>query len=665
MRWVSQSITGRPARKTDRLAVLLLVLVPCLVFSNTLNNSYHLDDFGRIAENPEIDQVFPLHRHFLDPRTSSSIPTIVQYRPLLPLSLSINAALGEAVGLERLTAFHIGNILIHVLSSLLLYFLLRELLAHWSGAHLLIRRQGEAAFIAALLFALHPVSGVPVNYLAARDLLLMQFFLLACLLTYLRMRRQGESIFGWAAVLLLLALSLLSKTNAVAAPLVVLFFELLLGGGRLTSLRMWRRVLPLAALTGGFFLFTKLALGFSDVGMLMVERQPLEYPLSQAKVHLFYYLRNFWWPFYMRPLAQIEPVQTWMDLKACCGAVLILGSLAAAWKLRVKVPLASFSIMAYWMLFSPTSSLLPFRMLAADYRQYPSLPFLCLALSLAILMLVRPRYRWAVSAAFLTYFAMSSFLMNQVWKSEESLWEHSVRHGASSIAHHNYAHSQSGKNDELAEKHYREALRLTPTNIWSHIGLGMLHIRQGQSEEGLAQVRRATELSPDWAVTHYWLSRALTKVGSKEEAAQESRRAWQLDPRSLLYAYQVAQDARAVQDYAASLKALQRLHAQRASYRESLFLEGFALQMLGRNQEAIASYRTFLQEQPKHVQTRFNLAYALMKESQYREAVQEFQQTLQLRPSYREVHLHLSTCFRALGNYPMADRHSKEYQAGN
>lgn len=652
--------------KPDALLLFLLALIPCIIFANTLHNAYHLDDFGRIAENPEIDKVFPLQRHFLDPRTSSSVPTIVQYRPLLPLSLSINAALGEAIGLERLTAFHVGNIAIHVLSSLLLFLLLRELLAHWAGnTPLPTRRQREVSFIAALLFALHPISGVPVNYLAGRDLLLMQLFLLASLLAYLRMRRQGETPWRWAAVLLLLAFSLLSKTNAVAAPLIILFFELLLGGQRLSSLRLWRRVLPFALLAGGFFIFTKLALGFSDAGMLMVERPPLEYPLSQAKLHLFYYLRNFWWPFYMRPLADVEAVRSLLDWKALSGAFLILASLLAAWKLRRKAPLASFAIMAYWMLFTPTSSLLPFRMLVADYRQYPSLPFLCLALTLALFLLAAPRWRWIISASVLTYFAMASVLMNQVWQSEESLWQHSVRYGATSVAHHNYAHSQSGRNDELAEKHYREALRLNPANVRSLISLGLLYIRQGRNHQGMELVRRAVRFSPNWPLTHYWLSVALTEVGDKEEAAKESQIASQMDPRNLRYAYQASQDASAIQDYSGALRALQRLHAQRASYEDSLFLEGFALQMLGRNQEAISRYRAFLSEQPQHVQARFNLAYALMKEERFKEAIEEFEKTLQIKPSYQEVHLHLSTCFRALGNDAQADQHLNKYKGAN
>lgn len=656
--------TSRKPSQADVWCVLLLLLIPCIVFSNTLHNAYHLDDFGRIADNPEIDQVSPVWRHFVDPRTSSSVPTIVQYRPMLPLSLSINAALADALGVERLTAFHVGNILIHLLSGLLLYGLLRELLAHWSPWPPSVGQQREIAFVAALAFALHPVSGVPVNYLAARDLLLMEVFLMASLWAYVRMRRRGQTALRWASVVLLLALSLLSKTNAVAAPLLILFFELLPGGQSLGSLSLWKRVAPFAALSVSFFAFTKLALGFSDAGMLMVERPSLEYPLTQAKVHLFYYLRNFLWPFQMRPLPLIEPVRSIFNLQAWSGAIVILGSLWIAWKLRRRMAVASFAIMAYWILFSPTSSLLPFRMLAADYRQYPSLPFLCLALALALSALPKPFARRLAAAAFLSYLAVCSLIMNRVWESERSLWAHSVRYGATGMAHHNYARSLAGSNDRLAEKHYREALRQNPENVRSHIGLGLLQIRQGNPEEGLKQVRQAVQLAPDWAITHYWLARTLSMLGRTKEAAQESLKAAELDPRNLEHLHQAALDAQAAGLYAESLQVLQKLHAQRASYKQSLFLQGFALQMLHRNEEALDSYRSFLREHPDHVQVRFNLAYALMKTSRFEEAAKEFERTLELDPGYREAHLHLATCYRALGRGEEAARQMTLYRAG-
>ena len=74
-----------------------------------------IDDFYRIANNPEIRYVGNPLRHFKDPTTSATLPTIVQYRPLMPLTLSLGRAVLEPLGVPSLAADHIGNIALHII----------------------------------------------------------------------------------------------------------------------------------------------------------------------------------------------------------------------------------------------------------------------------------------------------------------------------------------------------------------------------------------------------------------------------------------------------------------------------------------------------------------------------------------------------------------------
>jgi len=62
--------------------LLLLILLPNVVFQNSLNNAFHQDDYYRILDNPGIEKIHPVWRHFSDPRTVSSIPEITQFRKL-------------------------------------------------------------------------------------------------------------------------------------------------------------------------------------------------------------------------------------------------------------------------------------------------------------------------------------------------------------------------------------------------------------------------------------------------------------------------------------------------------------------------------------------------------------------------------------------------------
>lgn len=443
---------------------LLLVGLVALVYSNTLGNSLHLDDAYRIADNPEIERLRPLLRHFTDPRTSTTLPQLAQYRPLLPLSLSIERAAADAAGLERLTVWHLGNLAFHLATCLLVFGLFRQLLAG-EAAIAPPARAADLALAGALVFGVHPISGVPVNYISARDLLMAVLLLTAALLAYVRMRRRrGDSVLGWGVALGCLGLSLLAKQNGVLFPAVVLFYEATLGGASIRTRGPWLRAAAFALPVAGFFLLTEKVLGFSDLETVTdPAAAPVIYFLTQMKLHLFHYLRNFVWPFTVRAEPFVEPSAGWADPVALASLALVAAVLVLAWRWRGRAPLASWAVLSYAALLAPTSSFRPFYALAVDYRPYPGLPFLCLLVVLGA--------RWAAARAgtgsrapvaalpalglLALYLGLASYSLNRVWRTDESLWEHSVRHGTTALGHLNYGHAIQVEDPALAERHYR------------------------------------------------------------------------------------------------------------------------------------------------------------------------------------------------------------------
>ena len=172
------------SRWANALPILVLALAVAATYSNTLMNEFHLDDLYRIRDNPEIRRVSPVLRHFTDPGTisgsrgvsESALNQIGQYRPLLPLTLTLNYALG---GLD-LPGYHVVNIAIHLAGCVLVFLLVARMLAIARPRGFPDERHARrAALLVALVYAVHPLSGYPVNYILARDLLLMQVFLLA------------------------------------------------------------------------------------------------------------------------------------------------------------------------------------------------------------------------------------------------------------------------------------------------------------------------------------------------------------------------------------------------------------------------------------------------------------------------------------------------------
>jgi hypothetical protein len=488
---------------------LVLGAVGLAVFGNALVGGYHLDDAYRISGNPEIDVFWPPWRHFFDPGTSSSLPTIEQFRPLLPLTLTITAALGDTLGLARPVAHRWGNLAIAVATAVIVLRVFQDLLARRADYLDPATRQG-VAWTAALVYLVHPVAGIGINYLCARDLLMMQAFLWLGLLSILWAADRP----GWRDALpaLFVLASLCAKTNAVMTPVLFGVFAALGLGRGFRDRQLWRWVGGSAVAVAAFLAYTHVVLDFWDVGQTMVERAPFDVPRTQAKLHVLHYGRNFVWPFRIRLLPDVELVTTWSAPGMWLGVVVIVAALVLAWRWRASRPLVSLAIVAYFVSIGPTTSFVSMRQLAADYRPVPGLPWLCLLLALAIWTWPPRNLRASVAALVLAYFAGCSVLMHPLWRTDEAAWAQSLRYGGTPQAHVNYALAVAGRDADLAEAHYREALRRAPNNVFAHINLAMLDLYRGRIAEGIERLERARGMAPDWELTQTWLHKGCDKA---------------------------------------------------------------------------------------------------------------------------------------------------------
>ena len=667
-------IATTPRRQLPSFLPPLLIAGGCaLVFANTLHNGFHLDDHYRILDNPEIRHVHPIGRHFLDPSTisgtrgvsESRLHQLGQYRPLLPLTLSLN----YAIGAYDVTGYHVVNVVLHGIAALLVYVLLLEALRARAPARRTGSREARdprpIAFFAALGFALHPVSGVPVNYILARDLLLMQVFLSGSLLQYLRMRRRGWTPAGWGGCLALLVLALMSKSTAAAAPLVVLVFEGTLGRERWRSVVSWRRAAPFALAVLAFYTSVARLLDFSELARVQAQGTVFwRYPLTQARVHVEHYLSNFVWPFPIRMAAWAEPAHGLLEPDVLGGLAVVALSLGFAWRVRRRMPAVAFGILAYWALMLPESSVIPLHHAAVHYRPYPASPFLFLAAVAFVVQVLGPRRAAAVGCAAIAWFASISIVLNRTWRTDETLWAHSVRYGVEPLGHMNYAMSLTDRRDPRVRQHLEAALRGSPNYILAHVNLGLLDLDEGRVEKGIARLEHAAALDPAQAEPYYWLAIAYSRLDRDADAARASARAAEIDPRNPRYLYQAGVDASAIGDHRAALEYARQVTAIEPGFAETGFLEAFSLQMLGRLDEAIPVYRAFLDGHPDHAQVRFNLGHALMSTGDCEAAIPEFARTLDLAPN-PSARTYLERCQGELEQIHVAARPAARRGAGS
>src|SRR5581483_3373742 len=210
-----------------------LMLLVALGYAETLGHPFVYDDRTVILGNPSI-------------RTLASLRALVLHdikRPLVNLSYALDWAFSGA----QPTAYHVTNLLIHLINALLLFRVARALA---EDRHRGLRASDEdGAWFAAALFAVHPMMTESVGYTSARSGMLATTCVLASLLLLRRglVEKRRALVAGGLVVWVL---GLLCKETAAALPLVLWAWDALFldGSAEEKRRRRLRLHLPLTAL---------------------------------------------------------------------------------------------------------------------------------------------------------------------------------------------------------------------------------------------------------------------------------------------------------------------------------------------------------------------------------------------------------------------------------
>lgn len=122
-------------------------------------------------------------------------------------------------------AFHLFCILLHVLNTLLVYFLFRRMLE--ASGRMDVSRIPAVSFITALLFAVHPLNVESVAWISASKILVYALFYLSALYTYI-IYVEKRKIRYYLYSLFLMVLSFGGKEQAVILPVCILVVDWLL-----------------------------------------------------------------------------------------------------------------------------------------------------------------------------------------------------------------------------------------------------------------------------------------------------------------------------------------------------------------------------------------------------------------------------------------------------
>lgn len=212
------------AIKTRREALLLALLffIPLVIYWPGLHGDYFLDDYPHIVHNQAI-QI-----HHLDYESLWTAANSTHSGPLgRPLALASFALNHYFTGLDPYY-FKLTNLLLHVLTSVGVFYLLRRITARIAPSHAL-----PIAFVTALLWSIHPLNVSTVLYSVQRMTGLATLFMVWGMVFYSfgRERLLEHKQAGWGWILFGLAAGaagLFAKETAALFLGYLLVIELLI-----------------------------------------------------------------------------------------------------------------------------------------------------------------------------------------------------------------------------------------------------------------------------------------------------------------------------------------------------------------------------------------------------------------------------------------------------
>ena len=591
----------RIAKAAALAAVTAWVYAPCL------RGTWLWDDGLEVSRNPLLSSPDGWRQAWIDPGGMD----------YFPLKSFLQWMEWHAWGAEPL-GYHLVNLGLHIASALLLWRLLALL-----GV--------RAAYLGALLFAVHPLSVESVAWISEFKNTASMPLLLLSAIAYVRFdldRRRTR----WAWALGLFAASLACKTSAVMFPFMLLVFAWW-RRGRIRRDDLWE-VAPFFGVSLAMGLATLWFQSTRAIGAAGVAGS-LGGRVLEAGCSTVLYFFSMAWPFRVAPI--YAPVGSAVAAAAAWLLVLLtVGYLWRHWQGYGRHALLGFS----WFLLNlaPVLGILPMSYLRiaprADHLAYLSLVgFVGLAAAGlgALLRVLRRRAplglgpRLALTAALaaaVAVLAVASRGYAAAFTGDEALWSLAVRANPDSwLARNNLGKVLLERRlPGRARQEFEEAVRLRPDSAEARANLGNALEALGRHDEARLAYRAALAIEPSFAGGHYDLGLSLLRSGAPAAAADEFRAAIAADP-------------------------------GHAGAHNSL---GLALAAAGQPAAAMEQYRMAVRCDPRLPEAHLNLGNSLFRRGDTEGAAAEYREALRLDPVYVGAHLNLSVALDSLGRHDEA-----------
>ncbi len=513
--------------------VIALVLLTGFVYFFNLHNKLFWDDTDWITNNPYVHNVSLSNvKALFTQNTLAGIGAKSNYyRPVLFLTFMANYVIAQ--GISPL-GYHLVNNSFHILNALLVFFLLERLF-----------KRMRLAFIAALLFAIHPLQTEAVTYISGRGDPLSVFFILSSLWLFLNYR-QARKLLILLGSLVLFVLAILSREVATVFPLFIIATVIALEQtGFLSSL--WKGIkasIPYMLVAGVYGILRLTVFNFSNTLNFYIRdnvyTQHLSYRIYTFLHVILVYLKLIFIPTHLH-MERSVPLATSLAQWPVIGGVSVIVSILIILTLlyrherRQQVGLSSFRIWFFgWSFFviwlTPSSGIIPVNALLYEHWLYVSLIgfFTVVAFYLDTLIdwlnhrddAVFKTLIFGGCGLVIIALGWISIQRNILWGNPVAFYRDILRYEPDSVRIHNNlgnTYFDMGDHDRAAEQ-YQEAIKSEDIFPEPHFNLGAILAERNDDAGAIAQFEQAIKLDPNFHYPYQSLAVIYAKEGNFTKA---------------------------------------------------------------------------------------------------------------------------------------------------
>ncbi len=624
---------------------ILLVVITLVAYLPTLRGGFLWDDEPLITQNRMIKTSDGLYRLWFTTDAQD-------YYPLTGSLWWLEWRLWR----DRAAGYHVVNVLFHAVNVVLVWVVLRRL-------------KIPGAWLAALVFGIHPVNVATVAWISEQKNTLSMLFYAATILLYLQFYEDGRwRWYGFSLVAFLLAL--FSKAAVVMLPMVLLgcvwwmrgqlrredllrsapFFVLSLLLGLVTIWFQHHRALRGYVIRSYGFFARVAAAGWVPWFYLYKALLPVNLTLIYPK-----------WPI---------DASRWVSYVP--GALLVFCFIVLyrkreTWGRPLLFGLGYFVVTLFpvWGFFD--QGFYSYSLVADHWQYYSIIGVIAVVIAAGEKFSRRlgdAQHYWGTVAAvvLLTVLGAATWQRSCVYASAETLWQDTLSKNPQAwVAQLNLGNAvwRAGRIQD-ALLHYEQALQIKPDYAGAHLDLGAALIKLGRPEDAIRHYEQAVQIAPDSAEAHRDLGVGLERLGRVPEAIGHYEKALEIDP----------DFAETHNDLGNALLRLGKIPEGIEQYEQALKLNpgsaethinlGGALSRQGKFEEAIFHYTEALRIKPGSAEAHNNLGGALERTGKFPEAMEHYEQALRLKPDYADAHYNLGAALERLGRVPEAIGHYEQ-----